>query len=75
MTVGSTPRPGDRPVYIYNGISDLKELKEVNLNGASLFFNGSFRVEDLRGVDLVGANVFFNGQVHVRRFTSISGTC
>jgi hypothetical protein len=75
MAIGSAPRPGDRPVYIYDGISDLKELKDVNLNGASLFFNGSFRVEDLREVDLVGANVFFNGQLHVRRFKSISGTC
>jgi hypothetical protein len=75
MAVRSTPGSGGRPVYIYNGVSDLKELKEVNLNGASLFFNGCFRVGDLRGVDLAGANIFFNGQLHVRRFTPTSGTC
>jgi hypothetical protein len=54
-------------MYIYNGVANLGELKEVSLSGASLFFNGSFRLEDLQGVELRGANVFLNGQLQVRR--------
>lgn len=68
MDVCSTPGPGQGPVYIYNGVSNLKELKEVNLSGANLFFNGSFYVADLQGVNFGGAKVFLNGQLQVRSF-------
>lgn len=57
---------GQGPVYIYNGVSNLRELKEADLNGAKLFFNGKFSIEDLQQVDLVGATVFLNGQLEVR---------
>ena len=61
----STSGPSQPPVYIYNGVSNLEKLQEVNLNGANLFFNGSFSIQDLRSVDLAGANVFFNGELQV----------
>lgn len=54
------------PVYIYNGVSNLRELKDITLGGASLYFNGSFCVDELRHVNLQGANVFFNGRFQVR---------
>jgi hypothetical protein len=69
----SDPGLGQGPVYIYNGLSNLGELKEVNLNGANLFFNGSFCIEDLREVDLLGATVFLNGQPQVRTSTPKTG--
>ena len=59
--------PGRGPVYIYNGVADLRELREVSLNGANLFFNGSFCIEDLRNVNFNGAKVFWNGQLQVRK--------
>ncbi len=62
----SEPASGAGPVYIYNGVSNLRELKDVKLNGANLLFNGSFCIEDLRLVDLQGATVFLNGQIQVR---------
>ncbi|KAF7504825.1 hypothetical protein GJ744_001691 [Endocarpon pusillum] len=54
---------GQRPVYIYNGVTDLRELKDISLKGASLFFNGTFSVDGLRHVNLQGAHVFFNGKL------------
>ena len=57
---------GQRPVYIYNGVTDLRELKDISLDGASLFFNGTFCVDELRHVSLQGAHVFFNGKLQVR---------
>jgi hypothetical protein len=65
MEACSTPAPGRGPVYIYNGVTNLKELKDVTLNGATLFFNGPFRLEDLQGVELQGANVYLNGELQV----------
>ncbi len=56
------------PVYIYNGVANLSELKDITLNGASLFFNGFFSVDELRHLNLQGANVFFNGKLQVRWF-------
>jgi hypothetical protein len=61
-----SPRTGQGPVYVYNGMANLRELKEVSLDGASLYFNGSFRLEDLRDVELGGANIYLNGQYQVR---------
>lgn len=68
--VGSTPGPSQGPVYIYHGVSNLKELKDLNLFGANLFFNGSFDIKDLQDVDLVGASVFLNGALQVRVLTT-----
>lgn len=56
------------PVYIYNGEANLRELKDISLNGASLFFNCSFAIDELRNLNLQGANVFFNGKLQVRWF-------
>lgn len=67
---GSDPGSEAGPVYIYNGASNLRELRDVKLSGANLFFNGSFSIEDLQEVDLQGATVFLNGQSHVRISTS-----
>lgn len=57
---------GQGQVYIYNGESNLRELEEVNLNGAHIFFNGCFRVEDLQEADLLDDAVFLNGELQVR---------
>lgn len=65
MESSSPSALGHRPVYIYNGVSNLEKLKDVNLSGANLFFNGSFSVQDLRSVNLAGANVFLNGELQV----------
>lgn len=65
MEVCSAPGQAERPVYIYNGVSNLKELEKANLNGANLFFNGSFSLEDLEKINFEGANVFLNGEAQV----------
>lgn len=66
---------GQRSVYIYNGVTDLRELKDISLNGASLFFNGTFSVDGLRHVNLQGAHVFFNGKLQVRCFWPPGDSC
>jgi hypothetical protein len=71
MAASSASAAPAGPVYIYNGVSNLKALKDINLHGANLFFNGSFRVEDLRDVDLIGATIFLNGQLQVRDFKAV----
>jgi hypothetical protein len=63
---------GQGQVYIYNEESNLRELKEVNLNGVHLFFNDCFRVEDLQEADYPGNTVFLNGELQVRTSAPVS---
>lgn len=69
MKTFSTPWKKEGPAYIYNVSTNLRELKDVNLCGANLFFNGPFCVADLSEIDLSGATVILNGQqVSVRAY-------
>ena len=50
------------PVHVFNGPSKLRDLENVNLDGATLVFNGQFDLRDLRQVNLHAANVYVNGK-------------